>query len=322
MVAPTPHRDRSRTWQPAPEQLLYQSYSVEEDRIRTNVHYEQPPEFFYTLTGGEWNVYSCNLWMTGARNDTESQEAKLDLMARIMDLQPGQRLLDVGCGWAGPLTYFSKRYGVRGVGLTLSPTQKRCADERIARYGADVQVIEKHWKDYQPTEPFDAIFTDEVIVHFHDLEEFFRQAWDWLRPGGVFLNKEVHFTNSRHGATMQRGDVLIHEIYGLTGNYRTIAEELSFLDRVGFQLKRIVQIPLENYLKTARRWEENLLAGRKELEALVGPEYFHRFRAYLQLTRKILRSGKITLDAIASTKMDLPGFGAAPAQQPVYEGLT
>ena len=108
----------------APEMEFYQSYSTEEDKARTNVHYEHPVAYFNAITGGRWNVYSCNLW-EGTTDDTESQEAKLDLMARLMDLQPGQRILDVGCGWGGPLTYLCQKYKTRGVGLTLSPTQKK-----------------------------------------------------------------------------------------------------------------------------------------------------------------------------------------------------
>ena len=174
------------------EQQLYQPLTVDEDRQRTNIHYEQPVEFFYALTGGDWNVYSANLW-TGAQTQTESQERKLDLLAEMMELRPGMRILDVGCGWGGPLTYLSKKYGVRGVGLTLSALQKGAADERIAAHGVDVAVVESHWKEYQDDEPFDAVFTDEVIVHFFDLGDFFRKVYGLLRDGGLMLNKELHF---------------------------------------------------------------------------------------------------------------------------------
>ncbi len=119
------------------DEQLYRPLTVEEDRQRTNTHYEQPVEFFTTLTGGEWNVYSANLW-TGSQSQTESQQRKLDILAEMMELRPGMRIMDVGCGWGGPLTYLSTTYGVQGVGLTLSSVQKAAAEERIARYGADV----------------------------------------------------------------------------------------------------------------------------------------------------------------------------------------
>src|SRR5258708_14169310 len=138
--------------EPRPEHQLYHSYSVTQDQERTNVHYEQPPEFFYLITGGEWNCYSCNLW-DGAQTETESQEAKLDQTARLAGLEPGMRILDVGCGWAGPLTYLCHRYKVSGVGLTLSPTQKQAADKRIAKNGVDAQVGIRHWHGSADRQP-------------------------------------------------------------------------------------------------------------------------------------------------------------------------
>jgi len=286
---------------PAPEQKFYQQYSVQEDKEHTNVHYEQPPEFFYAITSGKWNVYSCNLW-SGATTDTESQEAKLDLLAQLMDLQPGQRILDVGCGWAGPLVYLSTTYGVEGVGLTLSPTQKRYADRRIAEYQANVEVIECHWQDFEDSRGFDAIFTDEVIVHFHDLRGFFAKAHALLRPGGHFLNKELHFNSSRY-KQLNRGLVFINEIYGLTGNYRTLGEELMLLDETGFELQVVHQLPPHHYQQTIARWQANMHQHKDRLQALVGVDYYRRFRAYLKLVGRGFNDPHMSIDVVASIKL-------------------
>ncbi|HEU4753699.1 MAG TPA: class I SAM-dependent methyltransferase, partial [Armatimonadota bacterium] len=249
---------------------MYRPYTPTEDRERTNSHYEQPTPFFYALTGGQWNVYSCNLW-DGARTDTESQVAKLDLLAQLMELKPGQRVLDVGCGWGGPLVYLATRYGITGVGLTLSSLQRRAAEERAARWGAHAQFVESHWSDYRPDTPFDVVYTDEVIVHFFDLAGFFRRVHSWLRPGGRMLNKELHLTHRRYSA-MSRTMSHINEIFGGTGNYRTLAEELELVGQAGFEVQRIHQLPTSHYQKTVDRWEENLLANRADLEPLVGAD--------------------------------------------------
>ena len=135
-----------------PEHQLYHEYTTDVDQARTNVHYEQPPEFFLLITGGEWNVYSANLWDPGTEDDTASQQAKLDLIARLAGLERGMRLIDVGCGWAGPLTYLCDTYGLTGTGLTLSPTQKGYAEQRIARRGTDAKIVLSHWEDYTPEE--------------------------------------------------------------------------------------------------------------------------------------------------------------------------
>lgn len=290
------------------EQQLYRPLSIEEDRQQTNTHYEQPVEFFYTLTGGEWNVYSANLW-SGSRTQTESQERKLDLLAELMQLRPGMRILDVGCGWGGPLVYLCKQYGARGVGLTLSSLQKGAADERIARHGADVTIIESHWKDYQDDEPFDVVYTDEVIVHFHDLGDFFVKVFGLLRDGGRMLNKELHLVHARH-AEMTRAMSFINEIFGSTGNYRTLAEELTLVGEAGFDLEAIRQLPLREYQKTVDSWMANMKAERARLEELVGRETFRRFRTYLQLCHHIHGGTRMTLDLVVSRK-PIPVTGPA-----------
>jgi cyclopropane-fatty-acyl-phospholipid synthase len=275
---------------------LYRPLTVEEDRQRTNTHYEQPVEFFTILTGGEWNVYSANLW-SGSRSQTESQERKLDILAEMMELRPGMRIMDVGCGWGGPLTYLSTRYGVQGVGLTLSSVQKAAAEERIARHGADVSIVESHWKDYVADEPFDAVYTDEVIVHFFDLGDFFRKVYGLLRDGGRMLNKELHLVNARH-SEMTRAMSFINEIFGSTGNYRTLAEELALANEAGFDVAAIRQMPLLEYQTTVDSWMANMKAARPRLEELVGRDTYRRFLTYLQLCHHIHGGTRMTLDLV------------------------
>jgi len=284
---------------PAPraEHQLYHEYSVEEDQARTNVHYEQPVEFFSLFTGGEWNVYSCNLW-DEARNDTESQEVKLDMTARLAGLEPGMRILDVGCGWAGPLTYLCKKYNVSGVGLTLSPTQKLAADERIAQHGVDAQVTICHWQEYEDDQPFDAIVTDEVIVHFFDLGGFFKKAHGLLKPDGVMVNKELHHKHPKH-AVLERGGEFISEIYGDTGNYRTLAEELQLGYDAGFEMT-VHHIPARHYETTIDHWQSNMYQHRERIKELLGPEGYKNWRIYLKLARRIQKN--MTLDYVVGKK--------------------
>jgi cyclopropane-fatty-acyl-phospholipid synthase len=290
------------------DQQLYRPLTIEQDRDQTNAHYEQPVEFFYTLTGGEWNVYSANLW-TGSASQTESQERKLDILAEMMELRPGMRILDVGCGWGGPLVYLSRKYGVRGVGLTLSALQKGAADERIARYEADVSIVQTHWKEYVPDEPFDVVYTDEVIVHFFDLGDFFKKAYGLLRDGGRMLNKELHLVNARH-SEMTRAMSFINEIFGSTGNYRTLAEELTLVNEAGFDVAAIRQLPLTEYQKTVDSWLANMKAARPRLEELVGRETFRRFQTYLQLCHHIHGGTRMTLDLVLARK-PMPVAGPA-----------
>jgi cyclopropane-fatty-acyl-phospholipid synthase len=280
------------------EHQLYHSYSIEEDQERTNVHYEQPPDFFYLITGGRWNVYSCNLWDNRFEDDTTAQERKLDRTAELAGLKPGMRIIDVGCGWAGPLTYLCKKYDLRGVGLTLSPTQKQAADERIQREDVDVQVNICHWQDYTDDQPFDAVVTDEVIVHFNELGGFFKKSYGLLSESGVMVNKELHLSHPRH-AILERGGEFVSEIYGDTGNYRTLADELQLGYDAGFEMS-VHHIPKEQYEITIDHWLANMYSNQERIKELVGEEHYRNFRIYLKLARRIQRN--MTLDYVVGRK--------------------
>ena len=262
----------------------------------------RPVEFFLTMTGGEWNVYSANLWDAHISTVTESQEAKLDLLAEAMQLKPGQRIMDVGCGWGGPLVYLCKKYGVSGVGLTLSAVQKQAAEERVARYGVDVEIVQSHWADFQDDRGFDAVYTDEVIVHFFHLGEFFSKVHSVLRDGGRMVNKELHLTHPRYGR-MTRGMSFINEIFGETGNYRTLSEELALANAAGFEVQAIRQFPLLHYQRTVRGWLANLREHQPRLEELVGAKMFRRFRTYLKLCDYIHGGRAMTVDIVAYDKL-------------------
>ena len=281
---------------------FHQSYSPEEDKERTNVHYEQPVEFFYTLTGGKWNVYSCNWWDPDTTDETVSQEAKLDIFASLMHLKPGQRILDVGCGWGGPLTYLCTKYNLRGVGLTLSPKQKAAAEARVAHYGADIKIVESHWQEYNDDEGFDAVYTDEVIVHFNALGDFFNKVNSLLHEGGWMLNKELHNVHPEYGK-INRTTARVNAIYGFTGNYRSLGEELALANNAGFEVQQIVQFPRAHYLKTATSWITNMENNRGYLTELVGADYYKQFLVYLKIVYRMFSGEKLTIDTIVSRKM-------------------
>ena len=272
--------------------------STAEDIARTNIHYDQPAEFFATVTGGEWNTYSCNFWEPAA-TETQSQERKLDRVGELLRLKPGMRVVDVGCGWGGPIVYLAKRFGIQGVGITPSANQQTFGQRRADRHGVDVTIRQGHWREFEATQPFDAVMTDEVIVHFNDLRGFFERMRRLLKPDGLMLNKELHFTSSR-AAMPTRAMVLINESFGQTGNYRTLHAELRLLDEAGFELERIQQIDLWHYEKTLECWVANMHKNRARLESLVGRETYARFQTYYRILRRGCAARLMTLDIVVA----------------------
>jgi cyclopropane-fatty-acyl-phospholipid synthase len=287
---------------PAGSHELYQSYDRDEETIRTSYHYDKDPEFFATMTGGKWNVYSCGLW-ENATTITEAQEKKLDRMAELMGLERGMRILDVGCGWGGPLVYLCQQYGVIGHGITINPVQIPSARARAAFHGVDAAFEVRDWKDLPEVEQYHAIYTDEVLVHFADLGAFFSKCSRVLRPGGVMAHKELHLTSSRD-AEMSALGKHIHRVYGFSGHYLPLYRELQALDSTGFRLEHIVEIPIEHYHLTMRAWLANLAEKRERMVALVGPEVYRDFCIYLRGYRRLFSRGVFRLDIIASSRRD------------------
>ena len=200
------------------------------------------------------------------------------------------------------MAYFAQQYGVRTSGLTLSEAQKEYAEARFARSSPDSTVHLCHWCDYESEEKFDAIYTDEVIVHFSDLLAFFRKVRSLLKPGGVMLNKELHYANASF-MKLTRAMVFLNKMYGETANYRPLHDELRLLDESGFVLTAIQQIPISNYQRTMRAWLANMEANRARLQELVGMEHYTRFRTYLRILRRMMTHvdpAPMTLDVVVA----------------------
>jgi cyclopropane-fatty-acyl-phospholipid synthase len=280
---------------------FYHGFAVEEEIDRTSYHYEQDPEFYLTFTGSKWNVYSCSMWEEGF-DATQAEEKKLDKMAELMGLQPGMHILDVGFGWGGPLVYLCEKYGVTGHGITISPKQIPVAEDRAARHEVDVSFELVHWKDLPEVETYDVVFSDEVITHFFELKTFFAKCHKVLKPGGMNVHKELHLSRAEY-AKLGPLSEHVHQIYGYTGNYRPLYEEMRWLDETGFLLTNIYQISMINYHQTLDVWLRNMFEHRERLKQLTSPEFYRDFRIYLKAVRHIFTNTEIlTADIVASRK--------------------
>jgi len=130
-------------------------------------------------------MYSCGYWQGGANDLAEAQTAKLDLIARKLELQPGMKVLDIGCGWGGAAYHMAKRHGVRVVGVTISKEQAALARERVADLDVEIRL-----QDYRELdERFDAIYSIGMFEHVgaRNYGEYFSIAKRSLSPRGRFL---------------------------------------------------------------------------------------------------------------------------------------
>src|SRR5207302_9758774 len=136
-----------------------------------------------------------------------AQEAKCELVCSKLDLQPGTRLLDIGCGWGGMAMHAARHHGVTAVGVTLSRKQAELAEKRVAEAGLG-DVVEIRLQDYRDVTdgPYDAISSIGMFEHvgLSQVKEYFDRVHSLLRPQGRFMNHAIGrppFVRSRFART-------------------------------------------------------------------------------------------------------------------------
>ncbi|MEL6985467.1 MAG: cyclopropane-fatty-acyl-phospholipid synthase family protein, partial [Actinomycetota bacterium] len=193
-----------RTAPPLPPEEIdigvrFLAHSRVRDRRAISHHYDVSNEF-YRLVLGPSLTYSCAVF--NQENDTleQAQANKYELIARKLDLRPGMRLLDVGCGWGGMALHAAAHHGVDVVGITISDQQAELARKRVAEAGLADQV-DIRLQDYRdlPDERFDAISSIGMFEHvgLARLKEYFEILHGLLAPSGRLLNHQIGRTPSR-----------------------------------------------------------------------------------------------------------------------------
>ena len=155
-----------------------------EEHIGIRKHYNTGNELFEKMLGKTMN-YSCGYWKNAHYLD-EAQSAKMELICRKLMLKPGQKILDVGCGWGGFAKYASEKYQVEVVGLTLSSEQKKYADNFCK--DLPVTIIFGNYRDFV-SEPFDRIVSIGMFEHvgYKNYRDFMKFASQHLKNDGIFL---------------------------------------------------------------------------------------------------------------------------------------
>ena len=147
-------------------------------------HYDIGNDLFSVMLDKRM-IYTCGYWPEDVSNLEESQKAKLDLVAKKLNLQPGMKVLDIGCGWGGAAKYFAETHDVRIVGITISQEQAKLARETCADLDVDIRLSDYRELD----EKFDAIYSIGMFeaVGYKNYRTYFEVVQHCLKKEGVFL---------------------------------------------------------------------------------------------------------------------------------------
>ena len=266
-------------------------HSLTRDRSAIHHHYDVSNNF-YSMILGPSMVYSCAVFTNENSSLEAAQLEKVDLICRKLDLKPGMKLLDVGCGWGTLVLHATKEYGVKAVGVTLSTDQVELARQRIAKAGLD-DSIEIRLQDYREVSEtdYDAISSVGMSEHVGDskLDLYFKQLHNRIKDQGRLLNhcitRPTSLERARTGAFIDR---YIFPDGELTAPSRVI----QAMHNSGFELRHSENIR-EHYAKTLAKWCENLQKNWDEVVAEVGVNRARIWNLYMTLSQIGFESNSI-----------------------------
>ncbi|MFQ5341540.1 MAG: class I SAM-dependent methyltransferase [Anaerolineae bacterium] len=253
-----------------PARLRGLRHSRRRDRAAVTYHYDVGNDF-YALFLGRWMAYSCAYFQTPEADLDAAQAAKFEHICRKLRLRPGERLLDIGCGWGGLVVYAAEKYGVQAIGITLSRPQAEYGQDWIARAGlaGRARIEVRDYRDLDPARPFDKIASVGMFEHVgrDKLPAYFQQAFRLLRPGGLFLNHGIAAqpgqAPGRLGRRLlQRGQFVQRYVFP-DGELVPISDALAVAERAGFEVRDVESLR-EHYALTLRHWVRNLESHHAE----------------------------------------------------------
>jgi cyclopropane-fatty-acyl-phospholipid synthase len=261
-------------------------HSRSRDARAVRHHYDVSNEFFALFLDRSM-TYSCAFFSRSPESLEAAQEAKLELTCRKLELQPGERLLDVGCGWGGFAIHAAARHGVNVVGITLSRPQAALARERVRLAGvADrVQIRVQDYRDLAG-EQFDAIASIGMVEHVgaERIDLYARHLAGMLRPGGRLLNHGI--------ARLYEAAAWVFTMRYVfpDSDPLPLSRVLLALERAGFVTEHVEGFG-SDYVETLRHWARRLDEHRADAVRMVGEERVRVWRLYLRGARKNFESG-------------------------------
>ncbi|CAL9524726.1 MULTISPECIES: SAM-dependent methyltransferase [Actinomycetes] len=312
-LPPAPPREEVRR----PRRGLHTKRS---DKRAISHHYDVGNDF-YEIVLGPSMVYSCAYWPAPPPEGTleQAQHDKLDLVARKLALRPGQRLLDVGCGWGSMAIHAAREHGANVVGITLSQEQAAYARKRIAEEGL-TDRIEIRVQDYRDVTdgPYDAISSIGMAEHVGSERylEYATVLHRLLKPGGRLLNHQIARRPQRDEESYQVDDFIDAYVFP-DGELAPLGTTVTLLERAGFEVRDVESIR-EHYALTLRRWVANLEAEWSRAAGLAGPARARVWQLYMAASALAFERNRIGVNQVVAVRTPESGASGLPLRARVW----
>jgi cyclopropane-fatty-acyl-phospholipid synthase len=284
------------------------------DRQAISHHYDVGNDF-YEIVLGPSMVYSCAYW--GAVDDADTLETaqrdKLELVCAKLGLSPGQRLLDVGCGWGSMAIHAAREHGVSVVGVTLSQEQAAFARKRVADEGLTDRV-EIRVQDYRDVRdgPYDAISSIGMAEHVgaERYLEYAENLYGLLKPGGRLLNHQIARRPQRDESAYDVDEFIDAYVFP-DGELAPVGSTVTQLERAGFEVRDVESIR-EHYARTLRRWVANLEADWPRAVRLTSPGRARVWRLYMAASALAFEHNRIGVNQVLAVRTPDSGASGLP----------
>ena len=288
------------------------------DKESISHHYDVGNDF-YSLVLGPSMVYSCAYFPDPAATLEDAQRDKLDLIARKLELKPGQRLLDVGCGWGSMAIHAARTYDVRVTGVTLSTEQAAYARKRIAEEGL-TDRIEIRVQDYRDVRdgPYDAISSIGMAEHVGAVQygEYAADLYALLKPGGRLLNHQIARRPIADEGAYQVDEFIDRYVFP-DGELAPVGRTVNTLEEAGFEVRDLESLR-EHYALTLRHWVTRLEKNWDAALRMVTPGRARVWRLYMAASALSFERNRIGVNQVLAVRPESSGASGMPLRARVW----
>lgn len=293
-----------------------------DDKSQVQFHYDVSNAFYALFLDPEM-VYSCAYFPDWEADLATAQRAKLDMSCRKLRLKPGERMLDIGCGWGGLVCHAAQHYGVRAHGVTLSQAQFDFATEKVKRLGLQDRVtIElRDFRDLSGIE-FDKVASIGMFEHvgLDNRDGYFRHIRSLLKPRGIYLHhaiaRPMKATETKFRRANPEFRTLVNYIFP-GGELDHIGGTTDAMERNGFEVHD-TEGWREHYGRTCRLWTERLHANREAAYREAGKARTKIWLLYLAGCALAFERGTVGIFQTVATKRARGASGLPPTRGDLY----
>jgi sphingolipid C9-methyltransferase len=278
-------------------------HSLKADRDDVAPNYDRGNDFYRWFLGDSM-VYTSGLFADPSETLEVAQARKLETVCRYVQMRPGDRHLDIGCGWGGLLAHAAREYGTHSTGVTLSKEQASWASEiaRVEGLGDRVRILVDDYRNL-PSERFDKITCLEMAEHvgIRNFQKFLLQVRHMLEDDGIFYLQIAGLRRPWQYEDLVWGLFMGKYIFPGADASCPLAFVVSQAERAGFEVHRVENCGA-HYSVTIQKWYENWKRNQAEIVATYGERWYRLWLLFLGWSALIAAQGSSALFLMTMTK--------------------